>query len=147
MPIRSLCNMIIPIWFLCQTSGVIPGNVLNTYCWIMSTFSVPAKNMVGKGNKYAYAGVEPYIDGESDKVVHAYYQWVPFVLFFQVSILNKFILAYFWTRDLILTFCKELNGCMILLLLFYCRAYFFMCRITCGKYSKTERCRKLQMVY
>ena len=25
-------------------SANIPGNVLNTYCWIMSTFSVPGKN-------------------------------------------------------------------------------------------------------
>jgi hypothetical protein len=24
-------------------SANIPGNVLNTYCWIMSTFSVPGK--------------------------------------------------------------------------------------------------------
>ena len=64
-------------------SGTIPGNVLNTYCWIMSTFSVPAKNMDGKGNEYAYAGVEPYIEGKSERTLHAYYQWVPFVLFLQ----------------------------------------------------------------
>ena len=65
-------------------SNTIPGNVLDTYCWIMSTFSVPAKNMVGKGNEYAYAGVEPYIEGKSERTLHAYYQWVPFVLFLQV---------------------------------------------------------------
>lgn len=65
--------------------GVIPGNVLNTYCWIMSTFSVPRRggNMMGKGEQYAYPGVEPYINGQSEKTLHAYYQWVPFVLFFQ----------------------------------------------------------------
>jgi hypothetical protein len=51
----------------------------------MSTFSVPAKNMIGKGNEYAYAGVEPYIEGKSEKTLHAYYQWVPFVLFLQVA--------------------------------------------------------------
>jgi hypothetical protein len=26
-------------------SGSIPGNVLNTFCWIMSTFSVPRKSV------------------------------------------------------------------------------------------------------
>ena len=40
--------------------------------------------MIGKGNEYAYAGVEPYIEGKSEKTLHAYYQWVPFVLFLQV---------------------------------------------------------------
>ena len=27
----------------CMSDGVVPGNVLNTYCWIMSTFSIPSK--------------------------------------------------------------------------------------------------------
>ena len=79
-------------------SGVIPGNVLNTYCWIMSTFSVPAKNMVGKGNEYAYPGVEPYVDGKSERTLHAYYQWVPFVLFLQVTkVSNISILCLLYT--------------------------------------------------
>lgn len=69
-------------------SGTIPGNVLNTYCWIMSTFSVPGRTAAGKGNKFAYQGVQPYVEGEHDDenspiVKHAYYQWVPFVLFLQ----------------------------------------------------------------
>ena len=28
----------------CMGDGI-PGNVLNTYCWIMSTFSIPSKYM------------------------------------------------------------------------------------------------------
>lgn len=63
--------------------GNIPGGVLNTYCWIMSTFSVPSRNAAGEGRYYAHQGVEPYIEGESETVKHAYYQWVPFVLFLQ----------------------------------------------------------------
>lgn len=61
----------------------IPGNVLNTYCWIMSTFSVPRKGGGKQGSDFAYQGVEPYVEGESDRTIHAYYQWVPFVLFLQ----------------------------------------------------------------
>lgn len=59
-----------------------PGNVINTYCWIMSTFSVPSKPGGNQGDEYAYQGVEPYVQG-GEKTHHAYYQWVPFVLFLQ----------------------------------------------------------------
>jgi len=51
----------------------VPGGLLNTYCWIMSTFSVP-------GSGGAHPGLGPETGEET---VHAYYQWVPFVLFLQ----------------------------------------------------------------
>ena len=81
-------------------SGDIPGNVLNTYCWIMSTFSIPSRNAAGKGTDYAYQGVEPGfddragLDGEDRFVRHAYYQWVPFVLFLQGVMF--YLPHYFW---------------------------------------------------
>ena len=46
-------------------SGDIPGNVLNTYCWIMSTFSIPSRHAAGKGKDYAYQGVQPGYDDRS----------------------------------------------------------------------------------
>jgi len=65
----------------CISGGVIPGNVLNTYCWIMSTFSIPDKQ--GKmGEDFAYQGVAPP-ESDGERTYHAYYQWVPFVLFLQ----------------------------------------------------------------
>jgi len=66
----------------CMSGGVIPGNVLNTYCWIMATFSVPAKGRVHSGVEEAYPGVSPHQE-DGERTIHAYYQWVPFVLFFQ----------------------------------------------------------------
>jgi len=66
--------------------GSIPDNVLNTYCWITSTFSVPSKQDGIVGTHHAYPGVAPLskpIHQDDDKVYHAYYQWVPFVLFLQ----------------------------------------------------------------
>lgn len=63
-------------------SGNIPGNVLNTYCWISATFSKPAQKGEVHGVHNAYPGVVPYVDGDERKI-HAYYQWVPFVLFLQ----------------------------------------------------------------
>merc|ERR1719508_634347 len=61
----------------------VPGNVLNTYCWIMSTFSIPSKNKGVMGQDFPHQGIGPETDDEGDRVVHAYYQWVPFMLFLQ----------------------------------------------------------------
>ncbi|GBP45043.1 Innexin inx3 [Eumeta japonica] len=61
----------------CINDGAIPGHVLNTYCWITYTFTLPNSNSKlvahpGLGNDY-----------NEEKRIHAYYQWVPFMLFFQ----------------------------------------------------------------
>ena len=47
-------------------------------------FFISGRNAAGKGTNYAYQGVEPS-NGlpEDDYIRHAYYQWVPFVLFLQ----------------------------------------------------------------
>lgn len=65
----------------CISDGAVPAHVLNTFCWITYTFTLPEANAKsvahpGLGNEY----------GE-EKRIHAYYQWVPFMLFFQVTIL------------------------------------------------------------
>ena len=62
----------------------IPNNVMDTYCWIHSTFSVPSKVAGIEGNDIAHAGVAPPTleDGEELRY-HKYYQWVCFTLFFQ----------------------------------------------------------------
>lgn len=60
----------------CFGAENVPDNVLNTYCWIMSTFSVPG----GGGANGQHPGLGPET---GEKKVHAYYQWVPFVLFLQ----------------------------------------------------------------
>lgn len=65
----------------CITTDL-PENVINNYCWIMSTFSMPANPEGNHGEHFAYPGVEPGVPGK-EKKYHAYYQWVPFVLFFQ----------------------------------------------------------------
>jgi len=68
-------------------SETIPGNVMDTYCWIMSTFSIAKQNPGQRGVDHAYQGVQPgnsYDDSlDPGYVRHAYYQWVPFVLFLQ----------------------------------------------------------------
>ncbi|KAJ9596325.1 hypothetical protein L9F63_012658 [Diploptera punctata] len=57
--------------------------VINTYCWITSTFTLP--RATGEiGTHLAAPGVAPLdSSGNNEPVYHSYYQWVPFVLFLQ----------------------------------------------------------------
>jgi len=66
----------------CITDGGIPEHVINTFCWITHTFTLPDKH-VGVGKHVAHPGVSDYVDGTDQVRYHAYYQWVPFMLFFQ----------------------------------------------------------------
>jgi len=60
----------------------VPGTVINRYCWIMSTFTLP-KHFEGEiGEDFIHHGVGPHGD-DDERIYHAYYQWVPLMLFFQ----------------------------------------------------------------
>jgi len=62
----------------------IPSNVMDTYCFITSTFILPRHlhgAEAGIGDK-VYSGVGAERPGE-EREYKAYYQWVPFVLFLQ----------------------------------------------------------------
>jgi len=76
------CNDLIGSTISCINDSV-PGNVLNTYCWIMSTFSIPSQNKGIDGIDRPHQGIGPETGDEEDRKVHAYYQWVPFMLFLQ----------------------------------------------------------------
>lgn len=71
-------------------SKTIPSGILNNYCYIMSTFSVPRQ--LHKGDVTAYPGLGDHYDEEL--TYHAYYQWVPFVLFLQAF--TFYIPRYLW---------------------------------------------------
>ena len=59
----------------------IPAQVINQYCFISATFSVPKFN---NNTELSLIGLGPYTEESDEVVFHAYYQWVPFVLFAQV---------------------------------------------------------------
>lgn len=59
----------------CIATGV-PNNVVNTFCFFTTTYTLPGTN------HSAHPGVGP-VQWDSKPVHHAYYQWVPFVLFGQ----------------------------------------------------------------
>lgn len=64
-----------------QDTAAIPAKVLNNYCFISATFSIPRTTPVAKG-EISLFGLGPFTE-EDDVTYHAYYQWVPFVLFGQ----------------------------------------------------------------
>ncbi|GJQ72981.1 putative structural component of the gap junctions [Trypoxylus dichotomus] len=66
----------------CVHTKDIPEDVLNTYCWIHSTYTVRGAFYKKVGVDVPYPGVETAKD-EADKKLYRYYQWVCFCLFFQ----------------------------------------------------------------
>lgn len=90
----------------CISRDDIPNNLLDTFCWIHTTFSIDEAWFKKVGSEVPYPGVDKTTEGKK-KVYHAYYQWVCFVLFFQA--LFFYLPRYFWktfeggkTRNLIL---------------------------------------------
>ncbi|KAI5637325.1 innexin domain-containing protein [Phthorimaea operculella] len=67
----------------CIVSGL-PVNVVNTFCWITSTFTMPDAFAREVGKEVAHPGVANEYDSTQEKKYYTYYQWVCFVLFFQV---------------------------------------------------------------
>jgi len=67
----------------CINDGSIPMHVINTFCWITYTFTIPGQQHRQIGTDVASPGLGNEYGQE--KRYHSYYQWVPFVLFFQVS--------------------------------------------------------------
>jgi hypothetical protein len=74
----------------------IPNGVMDTYCWIHSTFSVPNRVLAEIGTEVAHPGVGPPGDLEEGAELryHKYYQWVCFTLFFQAILF--YIPRYLW---------------------------------------------------
>jgi len=66
----------------CIVDGV-PAHVVNTYCWIMTTFLMPETFNRPVGSVVAAPGLSNNYGSINDQKHYTYYQWVCFVLFFQ----------------------------------------------------------------
>ncbi|CAG9858463.1 unnamed protein product [Phyllotreta striolata] len=72
----------------------IPLNVMDTYCWIYSTFTIPDRLTGHVGKDMIQPGVASHVDGKDTVKYHKYYQWVCFVLFFQAMLF--YVPRYLW---------------------------------------------------
>jgi innexin len=67
----------------CLNDGAVPTHVINTFCWITYTYTLPGQHGKEIGTQVAGSGLGN--EYGQDRTFHSYYQWVPFTLFFQVS--------------------------------------------------------------
>ncbi|GBL92393.1 Innexin inx2 [Araneus ventricosus] len=91
----------------------VPENVLETYCWIHSTFTLPDAYDKRVGIDVAHPGIDKHNPGET-KRYHAYYQWVIFLLFFQALLF--YVPRYIWETvddEKIKNLCMDV-GCGVL---------------------------------
>lgn len=72
----------------------IPLSVMDTYCWIYSTFTIPNRLTGTVGKDVVQPGVASHVEGEDEVKYHKYYQWVCFVLFFQAILF--YVPRYLW---------------------------------------------------
>jgi len=77
----------------CMAEGV-PGGILDTYCWIHGTFSIPERWTGRQGLDHVHPGIAPLNPNGEDPVYHKYYQWVCFVLFLQAGLF--YVPRYLW---------------------------------------------------
>lgn len=79
-----ICHFI--LYFFILSYRDIPEDVLNTYCWIHSTYTVVDAFMKKQGAEVPFPGVDNSLSRGQLTIKHTkYYQWVAFTLFFQVS--------------------------------------------------------------
>ncbi|PSN34615.1 Innexin shaking-B [Blattella germanica] len=60
-----------------------PEEVLDTFCWIHSTYTITSAFAKKVGVEVAYPGVESSKGNDKDIKVYRFYQWVSFCLVFQ----------------------------------------------------------------
>lgn len=72
----------------------IPLGIMDTYCWIYSTYTIPNRLAGRIGQDLVQPGVTGHRDGRDEVKYHKYYQWVCFTLFFQAMLF--YVPRYLW---------------------------------------------------
>lgn len=81
----------------CIVEGV-NANIMDTYCWIHSTFTIPALTGAEVGEEVPHPGIaNPSIhrpDNQHEIRHHKYYQWVTLFLYLQVGAVGPAAVPY-----------------------------------------------------
>ncbi|XP_013793461.1 innexin shaking-B-like [Limulus polyphemus] len=90
----------------CMPIGGVPDDLLESFCWIHSTFSVSKAFNLPVSQEIPYPGVSNS-NGVSERNYHSYYQWVGFVLFLQALLFyTPYYLWKIWEGRLLVTICN-----------------------------------------
>lgn len=105
-----------PIECLGIDKKTVKEEIINTFCWVSTTYSNPDDWRKEVGTEIAYPGVgnNYHSDGPKPRVYHAYYQWVWFVLYLQALLF--WVPRLFWKSieaDRIKNLMSDLNKPMI----------------------------------
>lgn len=92
----------------CVHTKDIPEDVLNTYCWIHSTYALKSLFRKKIGSEVPYPGVGNSEGKLLDRKVYKYYQWVCFCLFFQVG--GSFVDGRVWNFSFVLFQTEKKNS-------------------------------------
>lgn len=69
-----------------KSSGLVPGKVINEFCWVEGTFTLPRaliQSIHSDHYQVPHPGIDKYIPDKDVVIEHRYYQWVSLVLFLQ----------------------------------------------------------------
>lgn len=66
----------------CAHSTTLPNDLVDTFCWIHTTFTVPSTFGKKSGSDVSQTGIGTSTE-KRDRKYHRYYQWVAFTLLFQ----------------------------------------------------------------
>ncbi|RWS23045.1 Innexin inx2-like protein [Leptotrombidium deliense] len=77
----------------CISKDDVPNQVLDTFCWIHATFTLPKAFKSKVGKEVVAPGVDKHLPGDQ-KIYHKYYQWVCLVLFLQA--MSFYVPRYLW---------------------------------------------------
>merc|ERR1712179_603833 len=61
----------------CMSDSVSDG-IMNSYCWLHSTYSVSSRYEGSAGQEYAHKGVGSDVNDNAGHTYHRFYQWVGF---------------------------------------------------------------------
>lgn len=106
-----------PIQCLQGKEGTVPRKVIESFCWIEGTFTLPKGLLKIIGFEVAAPGIEQYKEfieeakHEKDEVIsHSYYQWVGVVLFLQaLCFYVPHLLWKIWEKGQIQRIINDLN--------------------------------------
>ncbi|KAH7637009.1 innexin inx2 [Dermatophagoides farinae] len=110
-----------PIQCINVKDGTVPDAVINSYCWIEGTFTLPKGLMKIIGYEVSAPGVEQYKEfveeakHVKDEVIeHSYYQWVGVVLFLQaLTFYVAHLLWKLWEKNKMKDIINDLNKAIL----------------------------------